>query len=115
MNRRTFIASGAAVGTTLLAAKFSRASFASLEQKIKIGLIADLHQDIMHDAPQRLKAFVDEMKTVKPDAIMQLGDFAVPSEKNKHVIDMFNSSHENSLHVIGNHGHRWWTHQATGA
>lgn len=43
------------------------------------------------------------MEKVKPDAIMQLGDFAYPGDVNKEVIDMFNEAHPTKLHVIGNH------------
>lgn len=103
MNRRSFLSTSAAAGTTLLSTQFNFAAIGRLENKIKIGLIADLHQDIMHDAPSRLKAFVDQVEKVQPDAIMQLGDFAVPSADNKHVIEMFNHAHDRSLHVIGNH------------
>ncbi len=70
---------------------------------VKIGLITDLHQDIMHDGVQRMQAFVEQVKVQQPHAIMQLGDFAYPGEKNKEVIQLFNNAHEQALHVIGNH------------
>lgn len=57
----------------------------------------------MHDGILRMNAFVEEMARRKPDAIIQLGDFAYPKGKNKKVIDTFNQAHERSLHVIGNH------------
>ncbi len=78
-------------------------SLASIEKPVSIGLIADLHQDIMHDGPIRMQAFADYMGNSQPDAIIQMGDFAYPNEKNRSVIDLFNSCHENSLHIIGNH------------
>jgi calcineurin-like phosphoesterase family protein len=43
------------------------------------------------------------MRRVKPTAILQMGDFAWPEEKNKQVVELFNSAHEQTLHVIGNH------------
>ncbi|MCP4451341.1 MAG: hypothetical protein GY809_07765 [Planctomycetes bacterium] len=57
----------------------------------------------MHDGPARMNAFLKEMATVKPDAIMQLGDFAYPHKKNADVITPFNQAHTHALHVIGNH------------
>lgn len=74
-----------------------------LKQPVKLGLIADLHQDIMHDGLQRLEAFVREMAIQRPDALIQMGDFAYPNEKNKAVIDLFNQAHPEVFHVIGNH------------
>ena len=74
-----------------------------LDRPVKLGLIADLHQDIMHDGLSRMQAFVREMEVQRPDAIIQLGDFAYPNEKNRPVIDLFNNAHRESLHVIGNH------------
>ena len=103
-SRRGFMraAAGATTAATFLPSS-ARAKLNRLERRVSIGLIADLHNDIMHDGPTRLDAFLSEMKTVKPDAIMQLGDFAYPAEKNREVIDKFNQAHARSLHVIGNH------------
>ncbi|MCO6046704.1 metallophosphoesterase [Aeoliella sp. ICT_H6.2] len=81
----------------------SRAAAEQLKRPVRIGLIADLHQDIMHDGPQRMQAFAQAMKGQQLDAVMQLGDFAYPNAKNRAVIDMFNSVHKKALHVIGNH------------
>ncbi|MFD2960193.1 MULTISPECIES: metallophosphoesterase family protein [Olivibacter] len=75
----------------------------TFNKKFKIGLIADLHQDIMHDGQNRLEVFLKSVEAERPDAIMQLGDFAYPSEKNQHIINRFNQAHANALHVIGNH------------
>ena len=74
-----------------------------LKKTVKVGIITDLHQDIIHDAPLRMEAFVQHMKQVQPDALLQMGDFAVPADKNKAVIDLFNQAHATRLHVIGNH------------
>jgi calcineurin-like phosphoesterase family protein len=74
-----------------------------IKTPIRIGMIADLHHDIMHDGITRMNAFINEMKVQKPDAILQLGDFAYPNEANKQVIDLFNRAHPLPLHVIGNH------------
>lgn len=73
------------------------------DKVLKIGLIADLHQDVMHDGATRLSSFLEHMQSFEPDALMQLGDFAYPGDKNKEVIEMFNNAHEQTIHVIGNH------------
>ncbi|GAG00497.1 unnamed protein product, partial [marine sediment metagenome] len=39
----------------------------------------------------------------QPDAIIQLGDFAVPAEKNRALVNRFNTAHSRTLHVLGNH------------
>lgn len=75
----------------------------NLDRPVRIGMIADLHHDLMHDSEQRLNAFLESMSRHKPDALMQLGDFAYPSEKNRRVSEAFTNAHETALHVIGNH------------
>lgn len=102
INRRKFIRDSAATCLTL-SIPFSAQSGVRKTTGLSLGLIADLHHDIMHDGYNRLQAFVKEMKKEKPDAIMQLGDFAYPNLKNKNVIDLFNNAHSTVLHVIGNH------------
>jgi 3',5'-cyclic-AMP phosphodiesterase len=71
------------------------------DKVFRIGLITDLHQDIMHDAPQRMSAFLKWAKNTRAGAVMQLGDFAYPKVENAAVIDPFNAA--GGLHVIGNH------------
>ncbi|MCC6287967.1 MAG: metallophosphoesterase [Chitinophagaceae bacterium] len=102
MKRRDFIANTAAACITIGISTAFRTE-ASAGKKLKIGLIADLHQDLIHNGQERLEAFLEEMRNTKPDAIMQLGDFAYPGDKNKAVIDLFNNAHPTRLHVIGNH------------
>jgi predicted phosphodiesterase len=102
MKRREFLSAtiGASlilpIASTLLAATTNK-------KKISVGIMTDLHQDVMHDGPIRLQAFLNEMKRNRPDAIMQMGDFAYPNEKNRDLIESFNNAHQNRLHVIGNH------------
>lgn len=104
MKRRDFVKLSSTASVTLLTMPYAFASSKKrLESSVKIGIIADLHQDIMHDGEQRLDVFLNAMKRSKPDAIVQMGDFAVPSEKNKQLINKFNKAHKHSLHVIGNH------------
>ncbi len=101
--RRTFIKTATASAITLTLPPVIAANLGRLNKAVSIGLIADLHQDIMHDGPERLGAFLKQMATTKPDALMQLGDFAMPKKANQPLIDQFNKAHTKTLHVIGNH------------
>ncbi len=102
-SRREFIRTSGIMAGSILFTPSAHALIGSLSRPIKIGLIADLHQDIMHDGEKRLDAFLKEMQVVNPEAIIQLGDFAYPNEKNRSLIDKFNKGNKNALHVIGNH------------
>ncbi|PZX56776.1 metallophosphoesterase family protein [Algoriphagus chordae] len=103
MNRRIFIKNSALAGFSFALPDLSSELEAVFSKKITIGVIADLHQDLMHDGAERLSSFLTEVKKQSPDAILQLGDFAYPSDTNKALIDDFNNAHQHSLHVIGNH------------
>lgn len=70
---------------------------------VRLGLIADLHQDLVPDAAERLATFLEHSSQHQPHALIQLGDFATPIAKNKTVIDRFNAVDMPKFHVIGNH------------
>lgn len=72
-------------------------------RKIRIGLIADIHKDLVPDADERLKTFVDTMTREKADAILQLGDFCQPKPANRPFYEIFNAFAGEKYHVIGNH------------
>ena len=105
--RRVFLQqAGVIIGSALCSLSLpslSHAAIGLLRKPIRIGLIADLHHDVMHDAPARLDAFLDAMKPTPPDAIVQLGDFAQAKAGNRSLVKKFNEAHPVSLHVIGNH------------
>lgn len=69
----------------------------------RFGIIADVHQDVMHDGPRRLGMFLDAMKDVSPEFVLQLGDFCTPHERNSAFLDLWNSHTGPKYHVIGNH------------
>lgn len=75
----------------------------SSNTKVRFGLIADLHQDIVPDASLRLETFLETCVEQKAHAIIQLGDFATPVAKNQPIIDQLNRNDVPILHVIGNH------------
>ncbi len=103
ITRRGFIQATTATTLALTLPHTSTAALRSLDKPVKIGVIADLHHDVMHDGLERVQAFVKQMQSVQPDALLQLGDFAYPNAKNSDVIKLFNQAHEQTLHVIGNH------------
>ncbi|MCP5545104.1 MAG: metallophosphoesterase [Akkermansiaceae bacterium] len=70
---------------------------------VRIGLIADVHKDIMPDADERLLAFIGAAETAKVDAIVQLGDFCVPKPENRGFLDIFHRFDGPRFHVLGNH------------
>lgn len=72
-------------------------------KKLRIGLITDIHKDIIHDADRRLKTFVEAMNAEKVDAVMQLGDFCLPQPANRGFLEIFNGFSGPKYHVIGNH------------
>lgn len=72
-------------------------------KKIRIGVISDVHKDIMPNADDRLRAFIETMNTEKVDAVIQLGDFCQPLEANKDFLGIFNSFRGPRYHVLGNH------------
>lgn len=101
LSRRQFVKTAASAG---LALSIPAAVSAALKKEtIRIGIITDLHQDLIPTGYERLAGFVADMKKTKPDALLQMGDFAYPGDKNKKVIEAFRNAHQRTLHVIGNH------------
>lgn len=73
------------------------------EEFVRFGVISDVHQDIMHDGEERLSRFIEEMNTVQPDFIIQLGDFCRPYSHNRAFLDIYKNFQDSQYHVIGNH------------
>jgi len=72
-------------------------------EPMTFGLCADVHQDVMHDAPERLSVFVDAMSRRQAAFVAQLGDFCVPKPANRNFLDVFHSFDGPHYHVLGNH------------
>lgn len=70
---------------------------------LRFGLIADLHQDIMHDAVDRVTAFVNDMTAEGVDWVLQLGDFCWPHDRNRLFLEAWNRFAGPRYHVLGNH------------
>ncbi|GAA3582223.1 metallophosphoesterase family protein [Snuella lapsa] len=75
-------------------------------ENIEIGIIADVHQDVIHDGVERLRVFLDEAKKRHPDFIIQMGDFALPNKENQPFLDTWNAYKGDKYHVLGNHDMR---------
>ena len=99
--RRHFLRTAAA-SAAVLAFRPARAVARKLEP-LTFGLCADVHQDVMHDAPERLQAFVSEMNRRKVSFVAQLGDFCIPRKENQKFLDVFHSFEGPHYHVLGNH------------
>lgn len=72
-------------------------------ERIRFGLITDIHQDLMYKASDRLQAFIDECIKEKVDFIIQLGDFCFPLPENKPFLDIWKQFKGPNYHVLGNH------------
>ena len=102
-DRRRFISKSAFGFGSIFLCENVLANIRKLEEPVKIGMIADLHHDVMHDGDRRLKSFLKAMKDKNPDAVIQLGDFAYPNKKNNKILENFQNSNPNAFHVLGNH------------
>lgn len=101
-NRRDFLKLSALAGTAMVLPINAFAS--NLRNKnIEVGIIADIHQDVMHDGEQRLQQFINEAKKRNSDFIIQMGDFCRPYDYNKPFMNIWNSFEGEKHHVIGNH------------
>jgi len=108
MQRRKFLKTTAITGLAsvslpAMAAELGQAAAPKKDVVARIGVCTDLHQDIIYDAPRRLQAFIDEMNQLKPDFIIQMGDFCTPKPENKIIMDIWNQFPGLKHHVIGNH------------
>ena len=92
--------------TAILATLFLpslRAEETTQPETVSFAVGTDIHKDIMHDADQRLQAFVDAAVQSKVDFIIQLGDFCQPKPSNQGFLKIWNSFPGERHHVLGNH------------
>ncbi len=73
------------------------------KHQVRFGVIADVHQNVMHDAQRRLATFVEAMERENPDFVIQLGDFCSPSPENRPFLEIWNRLKCPRYHVLGNH------------
>lgn len=72
-------------------------------ETVKFAVCADVHQDIIYNAPERINIFIKEAQKENVDFIIQLGDFCFPIDENKAFIDNWNLFEGPKYHVLGNH------------
>lgn len=101
MNRKDFLTKTSLAGGAFLFPRYPE--WKPSHKKVRFGVIADLHHDIMHDGPARLTAFINKMKAESPDFIIQMGDFCYPKKENQPLMDIWNQFKGPAYHVIGNH------------
>jgi len=70
---------------------------------LRFGVITDVHQDVMHDAVERISSFAEAMRDNGADFVIQLGDFCRPEPRNDGFMKAWNSFEGPRYHVIGNH------------
>lgn len=111
MKRRDFVKASVltGIGVSGISSSFGGIPFSpsflpgNKKALLRIGICADLHQDLINDGGKRLQAFIAEMNQLKPDFIIQMGDFCAPNEKNKSIMEIWNRFKGPKYHVIGNH------------
>ncbi len=82
-------------------------------ERLLIGLVADAHKDIMHDADKRLNAFVQKAVEREVDAVIQMGDFCFPTAKNRDFFQLLGEYKGPVYHILGNHDMDTSTKEAT--
>ena len=103
--RREFLGTSA-LGTSALFYSWAssvKANESPEEAIIRIGLVADVHKGVMHDADERLTVFVEKMLAWKPDFVVQMGDFCIPVAENQPFMNIWNRLTCPRHHVLGNH------------
>ena len=103
MERRNFIKRTMQVGAGLSLPLTMSGFNLKVRDKVQIGMVADVHQDIIHDGYSRIRFFIEEMNKRKPDFIIQLGDFVMPRKRNQPFLDAWNEFEGPRYHVLGNH------------
>ncbi|NKB69555.1 MAG: alkaline phosphatase [Candidatus Latescibacteria bacterium] len=72
-------------------------------QTLTFAVGTDIHQDIMHDGPKRLQAFVEAAAKAQVDMAIQLGDFCQPTAANRPFLSLWEKLDRPRYNVLGNH------------
>lgn len=106
MRRRNFLKQSAIAGiaATSITKAFGMVPYTEKGKVlINFGICTDLHHDLIKDGEKRLQAFIEEMNQLKPHFIIQTGDFCMPKEKNRPLMEIWDQFKQPSYHVLGNH------------
>lgn len=75
--------------------------------KVRFGVFADLHVDLIHDGVERMERFLNACRAEKVDFCVELGDFCPPGESNvadkEKILAMLKECPCPFYHVLGNH------------
>lgn len=80
--------------------------FAACQKETKpvtFAVVSDLHQDIAHDAEERLGTFLRAANDSQVDFIIELGDFCMPKEENKPFLKLWQDYAGEKYMLLGNH------------
>lgn len=103
LSRRGFVHRVALASTALSGLVLARAAVGGSGGRVRFGLIADIHPDVLPDGLERVQAFVKAMTEAKVDFILQLGDFVWPKPSNQPFLEAWNAFPGPRYHVLGNH------------
>ncbi len=70
---------------------------------VTFAVVSDLHQDIAHDAEERLSTFLRAANDNQVDFIIELGDFCMPKEENKPFLKRWQDYAGEKYMLLGNH------------
>lgn len=71
--------------------------------EVRFAICADVHQDLIHDAGDRVSTFIKHAEKENVDFIIQLGDFCLPFDVNEPFLKRWDSFDGDKYHVLGNH------------
>ncbi len=74
-----------------------------MKKEILFGICADVHHLKDKDEKWRMEKFVKEANERKADFIIQLGDFILPDQSGKEMLEVWNKFEGEKYHVLGNH------------
>jgi predicted phosphodiesterase len=99
--RRDFL-KAAAVSVYFISCRLPVRVAASLKE-LRFGMCADVHKDVMHDADERLRTYLEFMAEKRAHFVAQMGDFCQPKEANDSFRDVWQSWEGDQYNVVGNH------------
>ncbi len=101
-NTRRELLKTAAAGACVLSFRPPLRSTGKLKE-LRFGMCADVHKDIMHDADERLGAYLKCMAKKRAHFVVQMGDFCQPNEANDSFRKVWQSWEGGQYNVVGNH------------
>lgn len=72
-------------------------------QRVRFGLISDVHLPTMHDSEVRIRTFIDSMEVAQPDFLIELGDLVTPAPQYQSLYAIWENYEGEKYSVIGNH------------